>query len=106
MYGVSPPDNPHVKEVRCLVLPPQIGTPQIGGAIAGGAFHPQAGQRRQGLLQPVEIHRAVNRVARPRLGLLKRQQGGGGQSVAGAAQADAGTGGKTKAGPRVMPGHG
>lgn len=28
MYGVSPPDNPSVKEVRCLVLPPQIGTHQ------------------------------------------------------------------------------
>lgn len=25
MYGVSPPDNPQVKEVRCIVLVPQIG---------------------------------------------------------------------------------
>jgi HAMP domain-containing protein len=28
MYGVSPPDNPHVKEIRCLVLVPQRGTHQ------------------------------------------------------------------------------
>merc|ERR1711981_639891 len=28
MYGVSPPDNPQVKEIRCIVLPPQIGTHQ------------------------------------------------------------------------------
>ena len=26
MYGVSPPDNPSVKEIRCVVLPPQWGT--------------------------------------------------------------------------------
>lgn len=28
LYGVSPPDNPQVKEIRCIVLPPQWGTPQ------------------------------------------------------------------------------
>eukprot|EP00457_Paulinella_chromatophora_P000102 gb/GEZN01000102.1/.p1 GENE.gb/GEZN01000102.1/~~gb/GEZN01000102.1/.p1 ORF type:complete len:2329 (-),score=298.26 gb/GEZN01000102.1/:74-7060(-) len=28
MYGVSPPDNPQVKEIRCFVLPPQWGTHQ------------------------------------------------------------------------------
>lgn len=28
MYGVSPSDNPQVKEIRCLVLPPQWGTHQ------------------------------------------------------------------------------
>jgi len=28
MYGVSPPDNPQVKEIRCLVMPPQWGTHQ------------------------------------------------------------------------------
>lgn len=28
MYGVSPPDNPSVKEIRCIVLPPQHGTHQ------------------------------------------------------------------------------
>jgi len=28
MYGVSPPDNPQVKEIRCIVLPPQLGTHQ------------------------------------------------------------------------------
>ena len=27
-YGVSPADNPHVKEIRCKVLPPQWGTHQ------------------------------------------------------------------------------
>ncbi|CAF4498734.1 unnamed protein product, partial [Rotaria magnacalcarata] len=26
LYGVSPPDNPQVKEIRCVVLPPQWGT--------------------------------------------------------------------------------
>eukprot|EP01038_Epipyxis_sp_PR26KG_P010035 gene10035-13492_t len=26
MYGISPPDNPQVKEVRCIVLVPQLGT--------------------------------------------------------------------------------
>jgi len=28
MYGISPPDNSQVKEIRCLVLPPQWGTHQ------------------------------------------------------------------------------
>lgn len=28
MYGVSPPDNPQVKEIRCIALPPQLGTHQ------------------------------------------------------------------------------
>ena len=29
MYGVSPPDNPQVKEVRCVVMPPQWGNHQM-----------------------------------------------------------------------------
>lgn len=29
MYGVSPPDNPQVKEVRCVVMPPQWGNHQV-----------------------------------------------------------------------------
>jgi pre-mRNA-processing factor 8 len=28
VYGISPPDNPQVKEVRCIVLVPQVGTHQ------------------------------------------------------------------------------
>eukprot|EP00455_Lapot_gusevi_P014734 TRINITY_DN173_c0_g1_i15.p1 TRINITY_DN173_c0_g1~~TRINITY_DN173_c0_g1_i15.p1 ORF type:complete len:208 (+),score=42.36 TRINITY_DN173_c0_g1_i15:493-1116(+) len=28
MFGVSPPDNPQVKEIRCIVMPPQWGTHQ------------------------------------------------------------------------------
>ena len=28
LYGVSPPDKPQVKEIRCIVLPPQLGTHQ------------------------------------------------------------------------------
>nr|2P87_A Chain A, Pre-mRNA-splicing factor Prp8 [Caenorhabditis elegans] len=28
MYGVSPPDNPQVKEIRCIVLVPQTGSHQ------------------------------------------------------------------------------
>jgi len=28
LYGVSPPDNPQVKEIRCIVMPPQWGTHQ------------------------------------------------------------------------------
>ena len=28
LYGVSPPDNPQVKEIRCIVVPPQWGTHQ------------------------------------------------------------------------------
>jgi pre-mRNA-processing factor 8 len=28
LYGVSPPDHPQVKEIRCIVLPPQWGTHQ------------------------------------------------------------------------------
>ncbi|CAF2148635.1 unnamed protein product [Rotaria magnacalcarata] len=28
LYGVSPPDNPQIKEIRCVVLPPQWGTHQ------------------------------------------------------------------------------
>jgi len=26
LYGISPPDNPQVKEIRCIVMPPQLGT--------------------------------------------------------------------------------
>ncbi|KAL3087990.1 hypothetical protein niasHT_026411 [Heterodera trifolii] len=29
IYGVSPSDNPHVKEIRCIVLAPQWGTHQV-----------------------------------------------------------------------------
>ncbi|GAU12484.1 hypothetical protein TSUD_230170 [Trifolium subterraneum] len=28
LYGTSPPDNPQVKEIRCIVMPPQWGTHQ------------------------------------------------------------------------------
>ncbi|KAA0198542.1 Pre-mRNA-processing-splicing factor [Fasciolopsis buskii] len=28
MYGVSPPDNSQIKEIRCIVMPPQWGTHQ------------------------------------------------------------------------------
>lgn len=28
MYGISPPDNPQVKEIRCIVMVPQVGTHQ------------------------------------------------------------------------------
>eukprot|EP00456_Euglypha_rotunda_P082222 TRINITY_DN8074_c0_g1_i9.p1 TRINITY_DN8074_c0_g1~~TRINITY_DN8074_c0_g1_i9.p1 ORF type:complete len:701 (-),score=106.24 TRINITY_DN8074_c0_g1_i9:172-2109(-) len=28
MYGLSPPDNPQVKEIRCIVMPPQWGSHQ------------------------------------------------------------------------------
>jgi len=28
LYGLSPPDNPHVKEIRCIALVPQWGTHQ------------------------------------------------------------------------------
>ena len=29
MYGISPADNPQVKEIRCIVLVPQLGTHQL-----------------------------------------------------------------------------
>lgn len=29
LYGVSPPDNPQVKEIRCIVMPPQWGNHQL-----------------------------------------------------------------------------
>ena len=29
LYGVSPPDHPQVKEIRCIVMPPQWGNHQI-----------------------------------------------------------------------------
>eukprot|EP00397_Hematodinium_sp_SG-2012_P000264 GEMP01000264.1.p1 GENE.GEMP01000264.1~~GEMP01000264.1.p1 ORF type:complete len:2430 (+),score=545.91 GEMP01000264.1:161-7450(+) len=28
LYGISPPDNPQVKEIRCMVIVPQVGTHQ------------------------------------------------------------------------------
>ncbi|CAN0095879.1 unnamed protein product, partial [Hapterophycus canaliculatus] len=28
LYGVSPPDNPRVKEIRCIALVPQVGNHQ------------------------------------------------------------------------------
>ena len=30
LYGVSPTDNPQVKEIHCIVLVPQWGTHQVG----------------------------------------------------------------------------
>lgn len=29
LYGVSPPDNPQVKEIKCIVMPPQSGNHQM-----------------------------------------------------------------------------
>ena len=29
LYGVSPPDNPQVKEIRCIIMVPQWGTHQV-----------------------------------------------------------------------------
>jgi len=29
LYGISPTDNPQVKEIRCIVMPPQWGTHQV-----------------------------------------------------------------------------
>ena len=29
LYGISPPDNPQVKEIRCIVMVPQFGTHQV-----------------------------------------------------------------------------
>ena len=29
LYGFSPPDNPQVKEIRCVVMVPQHGTHQV-----------------------------------------------------------------------------
>ena len=29
MYGVSPADNPSVKEIRCIVMVPQLGNHQV-----------------------------------------------------------------------------
>jgi len=29
LYGLSPPDNPQVKEIRCIVMPPQWGNHQM-----------------------------------------------------------------------------
>ena len=26
LYGISPPDNPQVKEIRCMVMVPQVGS--------------------------------------------------------------------------------
>jgi pre-mRNA-processing factor 8 len=40
MYGVSPPDNPQVKEIRCIVLPPQWGTHQSVNLPAQLPEHP------------------------------------------------------------------
>ena len=34
LYGVSPADKPQVKEIRCIVLPPQLGTHQVGSSNA------------------------------------------------------------------------
>lgn len=28
LYGISPPDNNQIKEIRCIVMPPQWGTHQ------------------------------------------------------------------------------
>ncbi|EPS70675.1 hypothetical protein M569_04085, partial [Genlisea aurea] len=28
LYGISPPDTPQVKEIRCIAMPPQLGTHQ------------------------------------------------------------------------------
>jgi pre-mRNA-processing factor 8 len=39
MYGVSPPDNPQVKEIRCIVMPPQWGNHQQVNLPAGLPEH-------------------------------------------------------------------
>ena len=39
LYGVSPTDNPRVKEIHCIVLVPQWGTHQVGGRERGLMFN-------------------------------------------------------------------
>lgn len=39
MYGVSPPDNPQVKEVRAIVMPPQWGNHVVVHLPAGLSEH-------------------------------------------------------------------
>ncbi|RRT51648.1 hypothetical protein B296_00043432 [Ensete ventricosum] len=36
LYGVSPQDNPQVKEIRCIVMPPQWGTSSAGASTWDG----------------------------------------------------------------------
>ncbi|XP_026684160.1 pre-mRNA-processing-splicing factor 8, partial [Diaphorina citri] len=40
LYGVSPADNPQVKEIRCIVMPPQWGTHQTVHLPASLPGHP------------------------------------------------------------------
>lgn len=38
MYGKSPPDNPRVKEIHCIVMPPQWATHQVSFTIHSSRF--------------------------------------------------------------------
>ena len=72
MYGVSPPDNPQVKEIRCIVLPPQWGShsnvtlpnqlpdhAQIKGLEPLGWIHTQPSDLRQLSPQDVVLHSSI-----------------------------------------------
>ena len=37
LYGVSPPNNPQVKEIRCIVMVPQWGTHQVATYVCTGS---------------------------------------------------------------------
>ena len=69
MYGVSPPDNSQVKEVRCIVLVPQVGShiqvtlprrlpehPQLEGLEPLGWLHTQPSELPQLPSQDVIMH--------------------------------------------------
>jgi len=66
MYGVSPPDNDHVFEIRCIVMPPQVGSHRdvklpstlpehelLSDLVPLGWIHTQATETRQ--LLPADV---------------------------------------------------
>jgi len=66
MYGVTPPDNPNVREIRCIVIPPQLGStthvtlphhtpqhPYLEGYEPLGWIHTQNNEL--GALSPVDV---------------------------------------------------
>ncbi|KAG7250385.1 hypothetical protein CRUP_009374, partial [Coryphaenoides rupestris] len=58
LYGTSPPDNPQVKEIRCIVMVPQWGTHQTEMEPLGW-IHTQPNESPQLSPQDVTTHAKV-----------------------------------------------
>ena len=80
MYGVSPPDNPQVKEIRCVVMPPQWGNHagvNMPQTLAGARLPRGLGAAR------VAAHPAERVAAAPARGRVRAREDSGREPVVG-----------------------